>query len=819
MPRSMPTQPYKPIIFISYAHADEPEKPAEGEVKWLSFVTGYLRPAIKHGAVDLWIDRLMPGGVDWEREIEQKLSACDVFILLVSRHSLSSDYVVDKEIAIIRERQARGEVVHFYPLVLTPTPKIALDLVRDKNLRPSDGKPFSDYSINERYRLMNEAANEIAEISSNIPKRNNTASSPGRSPLSQPMHRTTNEGLAPQSGQPPRSSSTMDITDLASLKSWMTAGGNRVAAKLAARAVLRALPILLFDPPHQPSGLSKSDGELVVSAIFRAASLAQFSGFVPPNLDVLRAWPEAAEAADVLAASIHSPVAAGVTRAAASAVRSASSNVAADAVAFAVQAVSHAVEAMSNAVRSDRVDLVETLSRPAAVWESIRSDTVDAWNMGATAFARLPLWKGRVPAWANDGWLRLQSYLPRDHDWRVWIGWYDDRLEGRWRGDDYEHVFVNVPKEDWDMGPAAANAWIRQNLPLRPVEAQQRPKAEIKDSESLEAWLKGQSREVAIAIAVRAALRAMPLAARIARKGVGPQQQRELTHLAGAIFRALASARASVQDPHRTLILSARNAAGAAADSSIVAIVAAEVARAAMFATSAAANSAAAAAAANPHAAGVATAAVRAFVDAFVSADLSASDAEADAWNQIRSDIVSVQRDGVRAHLEAPLWQQPEPRWVRPAVDSLQAALPGDENWVVWIDWYEQRLRGGTRGEDYELVFATVPEEEWDKGPAAANEWIHDHLPLRPDPATKPGPIRDRESLERWLLGQTPEASMAIAARAALRAVPLAARATTQEQLGKAEFCARPQCRGSELTIRVATMNFALRSSQAHRPL
>ena len=134
-------------------------------------MTGYLRPAIKQGAVDLWIDRLMPGGADWEREIEQKLRACDIFILLVSRHSLSSDYVVDKEIAIIRERQAKGEAVHFYPLVLTPTPKIALDLVRDKNLRPRDGKPFSDYSLNERYRHMSEAADEIAEIAEEIAER------------------------------------------------------------------------------------------------------------------------------------------------------------------------------------------------------------------------------------------------------------------------------------------------------------------------------------------------------------------------------------------------------------------------------------------------------------------------------------------------------------------------------------------------------------------------------------------------------------------------------------------------------------------------
>ena len=73
----MPTEPKKPLIVISYADADAPEHPAEGEVKWLSFVTGYLRPAIKHGAVDLWIDRRMPGGADWEREIAQKLRACE----------------------------------------------------------------------------------------------------------------------------------------------------------------------------------------------------------------------------------------------------------------------------------------------------------------------------------------------------------------------------------------------------------------------------------------------------------------------------------------------------------------------------------------------------------------------------------------------------------------------------------------------------------------------------------------------------------------------------------------------------------------------
>jgi len=175
----MTTVQAKPVIFISYAHADEPEKLAEGEVKWLSFVTGHLRPAVKREAVDIWIDRLMRGGDDVDQEIERKLRACDIFVLLVSRHSTSSDYVVHKEIAIIRERQARGEDVHFYPLLLTPTAKAGLDVVRDKNLRPRDAKPFSGYSLNDRDQHMADAANEIAEIAAEIAARKSAlASSP-----------------------------------------------------------------------------------------------------------------------------------------------------------------------------------------------------------------------------------------------------------------------------------------------------------------------------------------------------------------------------------------------------------------------------------------------------------------------------------------------------------------------------------------------------------------------------------------------------------------------------------------------------------------
>ena len=61
-------------IFISYSHKDE---------EWLDYVRSHLRTAEE---LDLWDDRKLMGGDDWEAEIKAALAACDVCILLVSRH-------------------------------------------------------------------------------------------------------------------------------------------------------------------------------------------------------------------------------------------------------------------------------------------------------------------------------------------------------------------------------------------------------------------------------------------------------------------------------------------------------------------------------------------------------------------------------------------------------------------------------------------------------------------------------------------------------------------------------------------------------------
>jgi tetratricopeptide (TPR) repeat protein len=164
----------KPIIFLSYAHLDEPEKPRGEEIQWLTFVMKFLRPAVKSGEFRIWVDRQMQGGTKWDKEIEGHLLACNIFVLLVSANSMSSDYIIDKELEIARRRQTAGDL-HVYPLLIEPTPKAGLQRVRDFNLRPRDAKPLQSYSLAERNQHMSDAADEIAEIANTIAEQKGAA--------------------------------------------------------------------------------------------------------------------------------------------------------------------------------------------------------------------------------------------------------------------------------------------------------------------------------------------------------------------------------------------------------------------------------------------------------------------------------------------------------------------------------------------------------------------------------------------------------------------------------------------------------------------
>ena len=73
----------------------------------------------------------MPGGArPGIRRLRRKLRACDIFVLLVSTNSMGSDYIIDKEIKIARERQANGRDSQVYPLFIDRRRRPELDQVQ-----------------------------------------------------------------------------------------------------------------------------------------------------------------------------------------------------------------------------------------------------------------------------------------------------------------------------------------------------------------------------------------------------------------------------------------------------------------------------------------------------------------------------------------------------------------------------------------------------------------------------------------------------------------------------------------------------------------
>jgi hypothetical protein len=255
----------------------------------------------------------------------------------------------------------------------------------------------------------------------------------------------------------------------------------------------------------------------------------------------------------------------------------------------------------------------------------------------------------------------------------------------------------------------------------------------INNRESLELWLWLHSSRVAVAIAVRAVLRVLPQASLRLRERRSVEDLSEFFSRTAAIFRATALARVAGKDPSQAKKLDnfAANRAAAAAFAATRAAAENDARAADAEALKSSANSAVAAFAAL-RAARVNCADSDRTQDAASAAFASASAAPTDIWDVIQADIGARRKVNAAALMDLPLWPQEAPDWTREAWVRLRSHLPPGQDWNVWIDWYEDRLRGGSRGEAYELVFARVPREVWDGGPAAANAWIEGRLPRSP---------------------------------------------------------------------------------------
>lgn len=119
-------------LFFSYSHADE------GLRDQLETQLAMLK---RQGAIEVWHDRRIGAGDEFDPAIMQHVENDDIILLLVSPNFLASDYCYDREMLRAMERHEAGEAI-VIPVILracewhhAPFGKI--------NATPSDGKPIT----------------------------------------------------------------------------------------------------------------------------------------------------------------------------------------------------------------------------------------------------------------------------------------------------------------------------------------------------------------------------------------------------------------------------------------------------------------------------------------------------------------------------------------------------------------------------------------------------------------------------------------------------------------------------------------------------
>jgi hypothetical protein len=127
-------------IFFCYAHEDE---------ALLNKLKAHIRPLQRQGLIDVWYDRDINAGTEWEQEIKKHLNAANIILLLVSPNFMYSDYCYGVEMKRALEWHQRGEA-RVIPIILRHV--YWQGILGTLQALPTDAKPVMSslwYSVDE----------------------------------------------------------------------------------------------------------------------------------------------------------------------------------------------------------------------------------------------------------------------------------------------------------------------------------------------------------------------------------------------------------------------------------------------------------------------------------------------------------------------------------------------------------------------------------------------------------------------------------------------------------------------------------------------
>jgi hypothetical protein len=144
----------QPTVFISYSHKDE---------VWKDRLVTHLGVLKRQGLLDLWDDRRIGAGLDWQPEIEEAMDRARVAVLLVSADFLTSEFILGTDVPRLLQRRDE-EGLRVFPVIVRPCAWLRVEWLARMQARPKDGRPLSAGDEHQVDADLAAIAEEIANI-------------------------------------------------------------------------------------------------------------------------------------------------------------------------------------------------------------------------------------------------------------------------------------------------------------------------------------------------------------------------------------------------------------------------------------------------------------------------------------------------------------------------------------------------------------------------------------------------------------------------------------------------------------------------------